>query len=318
MRTFVMIAEELSFSRAGVRLNVAQPGISERLRRLEGQLGFRLVKRSSRAVELTREGAALLPHARTIVDAIDAAETAAADLRQAEVERLSIASLDYYMYHPERRALISDFVEAFPSVHLDIRWGPAEQIITWLRQEEVDLVFSTLTIGASEMGLEVIPICRRRAMLMVPTEHRFSRLAQVRLEQLKGCSLARSPAHYNPQAARTDLEPLTRAGVSLVDAPDGQRAIVEHFARTRRLFCLRWVVQPPEASDVGDMKLIPIAGDPLVTTTALWRRRASPSKPAQALWEQARALQQAIAAGPTDERRTAIALELQRPLAELT
>ncbi|PZG13952.1 LysR family transcriptional regulator [Nonomuraea aridisoli] len=68
VRYFVAVAEELNVTRAAERLFVSQPALSKQLRVLERQLGFRLFERVHGGVLLTRQGAALLPVARDLLE----------------------------------------------------------------------------------------------------------------------------------------------------------------------------------------------------------------------------------------------------------
>src|SRR4030095_15764442 len=63
LQYFGVLAEELHFGRAAARLGVAQPALSQAIRRLERRLGFELFLRSSRRVQLTRQGLRILASA---------------------------------------------------------------------------------------------------------------------------------------------------------------------------------------------------------------------------------------------------------------
>ncbi|MFE2955899.1 LysR family transcriptional regulator [Nocardia tengchongensis] len=77
LRYFLVLAEELNFTRAAERIGIAQPGLSARIRRLEAELGAALLVRSTRSVELTTAGAALAEAAPAALAALDRAwETA--------------------------------------------------------------------------------------------------------------------------------------------------------------------------------------------------------------------------------------------------
>ena len=69
LRYFVAVAEELHFRRAAERLYVAQPAVSEQVRKLEAELGVRLFDRTNRRVEMTEAGAALLDEGRRVLRA---------------------------------------------------------------------------------------------------------------------------------------------------------------------------------------------------------------------------------------------------------
>jgi DNA-binding transcriptional LysR family regulator len=67
LRSFVVVAEELHFTRAAELLNVSQPALSKQINQLERQLRLTLLRRTSRHVELTAAGQALLPGARVLL-----------------------------------------------------------------------------------------------------------------------------------------------------------------------------------------------------------------------------------------------------------
>jgi DNA-binding transcriptional LysR family regulator len=90
LRYFVAVAEELNFSRAAKRLQMAQPPLSVAIRKLEQEIGTSLFIRNSREVKLTEAGRALLPGARSTLAEADAALTAARRAGAGELGSLRI------------------------------------------------------------------------------------------------------------------------------------------------------------------------------------------------------------------------------------
>lgn len=71
LRYFLAVAEELSFTRAAARLQIAQPPLSQQIAKLERELGVQLLERTSRSVRLTRAGTAMLHEARLLLSRAD-------------------------------------------------------------------------------------------------------------------------------------------------------------------------------------------------------------------------------------------------------
>jgi len=88
LRYFVTVAEELNFGRAAERLHIAGPSLSQQIKALERDLKVSLFDRDRRSVTLTASGAALLPHARALVDQADELRRRAAGLVTSEPVRI--------------------------------------------------------------------------------------------------------------------------------------------------------------------------------------------------------------------------------------
>src|SRR5215813_10748049 len=116
---FVAVAEERNFTRAAERIPIAQPSISQQIGRLEAELGEHLFLRGRRGARLTPAGQALLPHARTALQAASGGREAVAALTGLLTGRLAVG-----LVHPlpDRRfpRLLGAFCRAHPRIELTL------------------------------------------------------------------------------------------------------------------------------------------------------------------------------------------------------
>src|SRR3954470_19455082 len=80
LQYFAALAEHRHFTRAAESIHVAQPALSQQIRRLEDELGVPLVDRTTRRVALTDAGEVLVGRARRVLAEVDAARAEMADL----------------------------------------------------------------------------------------------------------------------------------------------------------------------------------------------------------------------------------------------
>jgi DNA-binding transcriptional LysR family regulator len=138
LRYFVAVAEELHFGRAAVRLHMAQPPLSQQIRRLEAIVGAPLLARTSRSVALTPAGAAFLERARRLLAAAEEGVEEAARIGRGEAGVLDVGfvSSAITLGVPER---LQAFRERFPDVHTRLHEGQTAQITGRLERGEVDV-----------------------------------------------------------------------------------------------------------------------------------------------------------------------------------
>lgn len=116
--TFVRVVEARSVARAARELGVPRPTVGRRLARLEGKLGARLLRRTTRSMAFTDAGEALYQRARAVVAAAGDARDAVARRDDAVRGRLRVSAPP--MQGGGFGALVADFLAAHPDVTLEV------------------------------------------------------------------------------------------------------------------------------------------------------------------------------------------------------
>lgn len=187
LRTFVAVAETLSFTRAAEQLGLSQPTVSQQVRRLEEAAKRQLVARDTRQVALTDNGDAMLGFARTILAAHD--EAAAYFTGSAMRGRLRFGSADDLAL-TELPQILRDFRQLYPQINLELTVAQSGALTRRLHAGQLDLVFVRQESGAPEGRL-----VRRERLVWV--SHRSLQLdpaAPVPLIAYQAPSLSRTMA----------------------------------------------------------------------------------------------------------------------------
>jgi DNA-binding transcriptional LysR family regulator len=138
IRSFVAVAEQQNFGRAAESLDLAQPSLSLQIQKLERELGVQLFRRTSRHVELTDAGAALLVEARTLLAQAQVAVDTARNAGRGEIGKLAIGFYDTapLIIMP---ALLHRFRTRYPKVHLHFVEHSSREQLAMLARGEIDI-----------------------------------------------------------------------------------------------------------------------------------------------------------------------------------
>jgi DNA-binding transcriptional LysR family regulator len=138
LRTFVAVAEELSFSRAAIRLTIAQPAVSQQVMQLEKSLDAHLFERRGNRIELTDAGRSLYADApRLLADVADAA-TRARFAHRGQFGQLRIGFVGYYL-HPPIPEAIADLRLAVPQLDVVVSHHSYDQLFSALSSRNIDV-----------------------------------------------------------------------------------------------------------------------------------------------------------------------------------
>jgi DNA-binding transcriptional LysR family regulator len=198
LRSFVFVAEEMHFSRAARKLNLAQPALTTQIQQLEQALGAPLFERTNRMGGLTAAGRALLPEARDIVERSGALEGMVKRAALGEIGSLRLGVIS-----PAATTHLAEWVRRFakelPGLELTVRQGDQEKLIDRLASNELDLVIGRPTAT----GLQTNSLRQRRLFseeqgIIVRADDPLGRLSAIPVSRIsdKRLLLLRNNVHF--------------------------------------------------------------------------------------------------------------------------
>jgi LysR family transcriptional activator of glutamate synthase operon len=183
LRYLVALAEELNFTRAAEREHVAQPALSQQIRRLEEEVGLALVERTTRHVALTDAGEVLVVRARHVLAELEAAGTELQALRGMDTGHVTIGSM-HTMGPIDLSLPLALFHDLHPGVGLTVREQSSEEMAEMLRIDELDLAFLSVTERVEAHGLGLHQLVSEELVVLLPLAHPLSGRAEVRMAEL--------------------------------------------------------------------------------------------------------------------------------------
>src|ERR1700743_2251844 len=184
LRYFVAVAEELHFTRAALRLNMAQPPLSQQIRALETELGVQLFARTRRSVALTDAGQALLERAREMLAAAQALPQELQRVARGEVGLLRIGFSSTPPLTKVLRDVVADHRRSHPDVALNLREMHSQLQFESLRRGELDVGLVRYNEGTPE-GIRLQLLRNDPLRLVVPAGHRFARRRSVAIAECR-------------------------------------------------------------------------------------------------------------------------------------
>lgn len=267
LRYFVTVAELLNFTKAAIKLHVAQPALGRQIRDLEDELGVALFERNSRFVRLTSAGKAFGREARAVLQRADAAVQAARAFATGDRGEIHLG------YAPSLTAeVLPQALQAFekqcPRVRVTLHDLSNQEIFQALREGRLDAALTVQVSSKQTRGLAFEKLRAYPACVAVNRTHRLARAKRVRLAQLNNerlivYSRAEYPDYHESlnalfgQAIRPLLENAEEhdSGTSLIAAVEAGRGIAivsTNFSRAAGSRLTLLEIEPsPEPLAVG-------------------------------------------------------------------
>lgn len=210
MKYFITVAEELNFSRAAERLMMAQPPLSQEIRKLEEELGVQLLHRTKRVVELTGAGKIFLEGARQTLLQVDRTikETQLAD--EGKIGHLIIGFVDSTETVIE---ILKTFRERFPKIQLILREMTTDQQIKALYEKQIHIGFIRSMQNNEILSSEVCS--EERLKLVLHHDHPLVPLPNISIKALVDEPFVLFPRHFGTNFYDLIISYFWEHGVSL-------------------------------------------------------------------------------------------------------
>ena len=182
LRYFLAVAETLHFSKAAERLGMAQPPLSQQIKRLEQLLGHRLFDRTTRGVSLTLAGQLLAERSRSTLEKIHDDLAQVRRLGRGEEGTLTVGFSGSVMF-TGLPAAIESYRRRYPKVELRLRELVTSAQIGALLEGTLDLAF--LRDGDPTPGIELTTLLKERYVAVLPTAHPLVRKRALRVKDLR-------------------------------------------------------------------------------------------------------------------------------------
>ena len=243
IRYFLALARHRSFTRAAEHENVAQPSLSQQIRKLEDELGGRLFDRLGRNIALTPLGERFFEHARRVQDELEGARQVVSELLALKRGNVSVGVIPTVAPYLLPRALPA-FRRSCPNIHVTVREDLTGPLVDKLIQGELDLALLSLPISRGALTSE--RLIREAMLLVVPSRHPLARrhdgevgLGEIvrepllllkdghcfRDDVLQICKRARVSPHVAFEASQLDtLVAMVAAGAGITLLPEMARS----------------------------------------------------------------------------------------------
>ena len=183
LRYFLAVAETLHFSRAARRLGMAQPPLSQQIKRLEQLLGHALFERTTRGVKLTPAGQLLARRARSTMEKVGEDLAQVRRLGRGEEGTLTVGFSGSVMF-TELPAAIQSFRRRYPKVELRLRELVTSAQIAALLNGQIDLAF--LRDGDPTEGIRITTLLKEKYVAVLPEAHSLARRRTLSMKALEG------------------------------------------------------------------------------------------------------------------------------------
>jgi DNA-binding transcriptional LysR family regulator len=211
LRYFLAVAEELNFTRAAKRLNIAQPPLTQQIKALEAEMGVTLFDRTGYRVELTDAGHSFVPQVARILADVRNAVVIAKRAAVGEVGHVRVGFTESASFNPLVTATFRNFRVSYPEVELSLEESPSTVLATALREGRIDAAFVRPPLRTGE-GIALHLIDEEEMVVAIPSSHSLAQRPDLDIRDLAEETFVLYPRTERPGLADTVIAACEKAG----------------------------------------------------------------------------------------------------------
>ncbi|MBS0421123.1 MAG: LysR family transcriptional regulator [Proteobacteria bacterium] len=211
LRYFLAVAEELNFTRAARRLNMAQPPLTQQIKALEAEMGVTLFDRTGYRVELTDAGRSFMPQVMRILGDVRNAVAIAQRAAAGEVGQVRVGFTESASFNPLVTAAFRNFRVGYPEVEMSLEESPSTVLANALRDGRIDAAFLRPPLRSDE-GVTLHLIDEEEMVVAVPSSHTLAQRTDLEIRDLAEETFVLYPRAERPGLADTVIAACEKAG----------------------------------------------------------------------------------------------------------
>ena len=179
---FKRVVEECNITRAAESLRIAQPALSQQIKKLEAECGTSLLVRGRKQTIPTPAGQHLYERAQIISDMVDQTLSSIQEMNILKFGTLKIATIPS-VSSTLLPSWISEYRNQYPNIDIVLKEGTSAQVEQWIKQSECEIGFSQMPTTIK--GIDVIETKIERFVVLLPKSHNFAHEQEISFSKLK-------------------------------------------------------------------------------------------------------------------------------------
>lgn len=201
LNCFIAVADSLSFARAAEKLHITQPAVTHQITSLENELEVKLFKRTTRTVELTREGFLFIADAKSILNTISIAKERFATQEKEELAPFHIGCRQGDLHYLPQ--LLKEMAKKYPNIQPFLKHIPFPALMNLLQTESIDVLFGSQDLYNTKSVCKFRELVKAPISCVLPKNHPLAEKPYITPDDVKNQRIAILDTHNTPSPMLT-------------------------------------------------------------------------------------------------------------------